>query len=114
MQHLDPLGNPGYDLDGFKPEAGRLRLFGGGGGGGKKPKTPPAPEPPKQVQYAKDALATGIERVRRLRYRTGVQSTLLVAPVSGGSAAKDFASAAGPQAVHGTLLVPVDTGGKLV
>lgn len=33
MKHLDPLMEPGYDPDGFRPEAGRLRVFGGGGGG---------------------------------------------------------------------------------
>lgn len=113
MQHLDALGNPGYDPDGFKPEAGRMRLF--GGGGGKKPKVPPAPELPPPVQYMKDAMITAFDKLRMQRRRGQQQaSTLLVAPAAGSSGAQDFASVAGPRAVGGTLLVPVDTGGKLV
>ena len=52
MQHLDPLGNPGYDIDGFKKNAvGKIRLFGGGGKGAPQVAAPPPPvvaPPPKK------------------------------------------------------------------
>lgn len=48
MRHLNVLMDPGYDDEGFLPQAGRMRLF-GGGGGKSKPPPPPAPEKPPQA-----------------------------------------------------------------
>lgn len=47
MRHLTALMDPGYDTEGFRPQAGRMRLF--GGGGKSKPADPPAPEKPPQA-----------------------------------------------------------------
>lgn len=49
MRHLTDLMDPGYDLGAFQPEAGRMRLFGGGGG----KSAPKAPAPAKPPQAAK-------------------------------------------------------------
>jgi hypothetical protein len=76
MQHLTPAGDPGYDLDAFQEEAGRMRLYGGGGGKGAKPPSQPAPT---VMPTPDDSAMKRAKRneIARLMERGGRQSTIL-------------------------------------
>ena len=50
MNHLDAMMEPGYDPDGFRPEAGRLRVFCGGSGSNKAAKQAAAREAARQAR----------------------------------------------------------------
>jgi hypothetical protein len=58
MRHVDVMMDPGYDPEGFQPQAGRLRLFGGGGGSNKYARAAEARERERQARIEAATAAT--------------------------------------------------------